>query len=123
MPATTPEECDALFEQLMNSADIEAVVALYEPDGVLITAPGQLAQGTDAIRGALQGILAMKPQFKLVVKNVVTAGDIAVVYNDWTGSMGDEGARVEISGKAMEICRRQPDGTWRFVIDDPYARD
>jgi len=24
--------------------------------------------------------------------------------------------------KAMEIVRRQPDGTWRFVIDDPYAR-
>ena len=22
----------------------------------------------------------------------------------------------------MEIVRRQHDGTWRFVIDDPYAR-
>lgn len=24
--------------------------------------------------------------------------------------------------KATEIVRRQADGTWRFAIDDPYAR-
>jgi hypothetical protein len=26
-----------------------------------------------------------------------------------------------MSGKAREIVRRQPDGSWRFVIDDPYG--
>jgi hypothetical protein len=30
---------------------------------------------------------------------------------------------MQLSGKAIEVCRRQPDGTWLFVIDDPYARD
>lgn len=123
MPAMKPEECDSLFEQGMNRGDIEAVVALYEPDGVLIAAPGQVAQGTDAIHATLQRFVAMKPQFKLVVKNFVTSGDIAVVYNDWTGSVEAEGARVEMAGKAIEVCRRQPDGTWRFVVDDPSARD
>jgi hypothetical protein len=29
---------------------------------------------------------------------------------------------MKFAGKAMEICHRQPDGTWRFAIDDPYAR-
>jgi ketosteroid isomerase-like protein len=26
-----------------------------------------------------------------------------------------------MQGKAMEIVRQQPDGSWRFIIDDPYA--
>jgi uncharacterized protein (TIGR02246 family) len=119
MPARTPEEVDALFEKYMNAGDLAAVVALYEEDGVLVAAPGQIAQGHDAIRAALESFLAMKPQFKLHVTNTIVAGDIAVLYNDWTATIGDQ----RTSGKAMEICRRQPDGTWRFTIDDPYARD
>ncbi len=27
-----------------------------------------------------------------------------------------------LAGKAIEVVRRQADGTWRFAIDDPYAR-
>jgi len=46
-----------------------------------------------------------------------------VLYNDWTGTMkGPDGAPVKMAGKAIEIVRRQPDGTWRFVVDDPFAR-
>jgi ketosteroid isomerase-like protein len=29
---------------------------------------------------------------------------------------------IERSGKAMEVMRRQPDGSWRVAIDDPFAR-
>lgn len=119
MAARTPEEVDALFEKHMNAGDLEATVALYEEDAVLVSSPGQIAQGHDAIRTALQGILALQPRMKLTVKNTVVAGDVAVVYNDWTGDFGGQ----QVAGKAMEICRRQPDGTWRFIIDDPYARD
>jgi hypothetical protein len=51
------------------------------------------------------------------------AGDTAVTYNDWTGVMtGPDGAKIEMAGKAIEVCRRQPDGTWRVAIDDPFAR-
>jgi uncharacterized protein (TIGR02246 family) len=123
MPAKTAEEVDALFEKGINAGDVESVVALYEPNGVLIPAPGEPATGTDAIRAAITSLVSLKPQLKLVVTNVVTAGDVAAVYNDWSGTItGPDGSQTEISGKAIEICRRQPDGTWLFVIDDPYAR-
>ena len=49
--------------------------------------------------------------------------DIAVLYNDWNLSAnGRDGKRIERAGKAIEIVRRQADGTWLFVFDDPYAR-
>ena len=58
------------------------------------------------------------------VTKVVSAGDdLAVLYNDWSMSAtGADGAAVSGSGKAIEIVRRQPDGTWRFVVDDPFGR-
>jgi hypothetical protein len=30
---------------------------------------------------------------------------------------------VSMSGQGREVVRRQPDGTWRFVIDAPNGLD
>jgi len=118
MPAQTPEAVDALFEKYLNEGNIDALVDLYEPGATLVAAPGQIASGHEAIRTTLGAFIAMKADLKLTVTQTIVAGDIAVLYNDWGGTA----AGSEVSGKAMEICRKQPDGTWRFVIDDPYAR-
>ena len=123
MTAKTPEECDALFEKHVNAGELDLLVALYEPDATLAAAPGQLAAGTDAIRAALKPMLDAGMKLKLNVTQTIVAGDVAVTYNEWTGVAplpGGEG--LKLAGKAMEICHRQPDGTWRFAIDDPYAR-
>jgi uncharacterized protein (TIGR02246 family) len=123
MTAKTPEDCDALFEKYLNAGDLDSLVALYEPGATLVAAPGQLATGTDAIRAALQPFLDMKAQIKLNVTQTIVAGDIAVTYNEWTGVAKVPGADdMKFAGKAMEVCHRQADGTWRFAIDDPQAR-
>ena len=60
---------------------------------------------------------------KCNVTQTLIGGDIAATYNDWTGTAkGPNGEEMSFSGKAIEVCHRQPDGTWRFAIDDPYAR-
>jgi len=46
--------------------------------------------------------------------------DLAVLYNDW--SLRADGKPAELVGKAMEVVRRQPDGTWLFAVDAPFAR-
>jgi ketosteroid isomerase-like protein len=49
--------------------------------------------------------------------------DLAIVYNDWTlTGTGPDGASVSDAGRAVEVVRRQPDGTWRSVVDDPRGR-
>lgn len=68
-------------------------------------------------------LVALRPAFQTRVVSVVTRDDLAVVYNDWTLTATSSGAPpIERSGKAMEVVRRQPDGSWRFAIDDPFAR-
>jgi hypothetical protein len=43
-------------------------MALFEPEATLIPQPGQVVTGTEAIREALSGFLALKPKFDLEFK-------------------------------------------------------
>lgn len=124
MPARSPEECDRLFGEYVSAGDLDKVVALYEESASFVQHDGRVAQGHPAIRQALSGLAAMRPRLRLnVVKVVAGAGDLAIVYNDWEMSAtGPDGRPIERAGKAIEVMRRQPDGGWRVVIDDPYAR-
>jgi uncharacterized protein (TIGR02246 family) len=124
MAAHTPEECDRLFAEYMNGGKLDALVALYEPRAVFVPQEGAPVTGTAGIREALAGFMAMKPALKMNVTKAVRAGDdLAVLYNDWNMSAtGPDGSVVNGAGKAVEIVRRQADGTWRFAVDDPFAR-
>ena len=124
MPARTPGDCDRLFEEHVNAGDVEAVVALYEEGASLAQHDGGVATGHAAIRGVIRRLVAMQAKLHNDVVRVVEGGeDLATLYNDWSiSAKGRDGHPIERAGKAIEVVRRQADGTWRFAIDDPYAR-
>lgn len=124
MPAKTPKQCDDLFARHIESGAVDAVVALYEPKACLVLEGGTIARGTRAIRKAIAMFATMKPRFEMNVTRIVKAGDdLAVLYNDWSlSATRPDGTPFTDTGKATEIVRRQRDGTWRFIVDDPRAR-
>lgn len=124
MQAETPEDVDRIFAECVNAGDVDGVVALYEPDATLLMQDGAPSTGLDAIRTAIADFAAMKPDLRMSISKVVYGGgDIAVVYNDWELTLaGPDGRTIEDRGKACEIVRRQADGSWKFVIDDPRMR-
>jgi uncharacterized protein (TIGR02246 family) len=124
MVARTPEECDRLFGEHVNAGDLEALLALYEPGCSLVRRDGSVAQGHAEIRAVLSRLLVMQARMSTETVKVVRAGDeLALVYNDWRMSAkGADGQPAEAAGKAIEVVRRQADGTWRFILDDPFAR-
>jgi uncharacterized protein (TIGR02246 family) len=120
MTARTPEEIDAVWAEAFNAGDAEAVLALYEPGAAFVLPTGDVVEGLAAIAETLNGFLAMKPRIDLRTKKVLQAGDTAVVYSTWTlSATAPDGSAVEMAGDPTVVVRRQPDGTWRFVIDDP----
>ena len=122
MPARKPEELDVLFAHALNAGDIEAVIKLYEPGACLMPEPGQVVSGTKAVREALGGLLAMKPRIKLDVKKLAETGDIALTSAKWVlEGTGPDGSPVKVEGQSAEVARRQPDGSWLFVIDSPHG--
>jgi len=124
MAALRPEEVDQLFAQAFSAGDLDALVALYEPDAALVPQSGRMVTGREAIREALQGFLTLCGEFRIEVKSVVGTGDLALVRSDWSlVGTAPGGCLVNLSGRASEVLRRQPDGSWLYVIDKPFAAD
>ena len=83
-----------------------------------------MATGIEAIRQALSGFLALEPKFEGRFKQAFQAGDIALVFSEWALSATDpDGNSIEMAGRTTDVVRRQADGTWLFVIDDPYGAE
>jgi uncharacterized protein (TIGR02246 family) len=122
MPATTPEQIHRLFEETFNAGDMDGLMALYEPDAALIPQPGSVANGSEQVRAALQAYLALGGRITLDTKLVVTVGDLAYLANTWSlQGTGPDGEPLTLGATTAEVARRQPDGTWLYVIDNAWG--
>jgi ketosteroid isomerase-like protein len=122
MPAMTPEQIHRLFEDAFNDGDIDNLMLLYEPDAVLVPQPGSVATGTEQVRAALQGYLALNGRITLDTKLVLPVGDLAYMSNTWSlNGTGPDGSPLTLGATTAEVARRQPDGTWLYVIDNAWG--
>ena len=122
MAATSPEQVHELVAAAFAAGDVDAYLELCEPDATVIPQPDQVVRGQEEIRAALEPLLAMRPTMPIETKKVFEAGDLALLCSDWRLSATDpEGNPVEMEGRGTEVLRRQPDGSWRLVIDNPWG--
>jgi ketosteroid isomerase-like protein len=122
MPAMTPEQIHRLFEDTFNDGDIDSLMLLYEPDAVLVPQPGSVTTGTEQVRAALQGYLALNGRITLDTKLVLSVGDLAYLSNAWSlNGTGPDGSPLTLGAATAEVARRQPDGTWLYVIDNAWG--
>jgi ketosteroid isomerase-like protein len=106
-PAREPEELGRFFVERANAGDLDGLVALYEPGAVLATGPAQAAEGMAAIRQELTRFLAGTPKLSGKSQPAVRCGDLALTSTAFDG------------GATAEVARRQSDGTWLWLIDQP----
>jgi uncharacterized protein (TIGR02246 family) len=124
MAARNPEEFHRLFAEAFSAGNLDALMNLYEPTAKLISQPGQPAVSGQAIREGLRSFLALKPTIAIETESVVKTEDLALLRSKWTlrGTEPD-GKPIEMTHRGAEVLRRQPDGTWRLVIDHPFGAD
>jgi ketosteroid isomerase-like protein len=97
---------------------------LYESEAAFATQPGRLAHGAPGVGEALTGFIAMKGKLDLEVTRVLEVGDLALVIGVWSfNGTGSDGEPVRLAARNADVLRRQRDGTWRFVIDNPWGTD
>ena len=122
MPANSPQEVTNLVAQRLNRGDLDGIMALYEPNAGLAPQPGQVLQGAAAIREGFAGFIALKPSMNMESETVIQADDLAIVYTKWSlSATGPDGSAVNMRVQAIHVMRRQPDGTWLFVIANPFG--
>jgi uncharacterized protein (TIGR02246 family) len=102
--------------------DLDGILRTYEPDAVVADQPGSFAQGSPALRALFGQFLSLKPTFRFLEHEVIQAGDLALHLNVWNmRGTAPDGAAVEQGGLSVVVLRRQPDGRWLMVIDDPFG--
>jgi enoyl-CoA hydratase len=115
-----PEQLGRLFAECANAGNLEGMLALYEHGATFVGPDGQSVSGSDAICGRLEGLLAMKPEITPTSSHVVVSGDLALMSNRWSMTLGaGDGESAGLDGVSIEVARRQPDGGWLYAIDNP----
>ena len=115
MNAHETGEASTLFERYFAEGDLDGLMSLYENDAVFPTA-NATATGGDEIRQRLKAYLDSGARLVFGEPLVFAAGELALVHTPWTMQMPN-GSNSE--GTTAEVLRRQADGTWKFVIDNP----
>ena len=118
----SPESAVREFFKTFNQGNIESILAFYEPKAAFVPQPGQVVEGTAALRAAINGFLSMKPALTMGKYQAIVAGDIALSFVAWTlKGTGPDGKPVQMEGTGTDVLRRQADGCWLFLIDNPWG--
>jgi uncharacterized protein (TIGR02246 family) len=108
--AHEPEDLTRLFVERANAKDAEGIAALYEQNAVMAYPPGSVTTGRAAIQALWEQALPNMPQFEPEDPlPTLVAGNIAL-----TSTPPKDGA-----GARVQVVRRQPDGTWLRLLDQP----
>jgi ketosteroid isomerase-like protein len=120
----TPEQALKSIVDGINTGNLDALMPLYEPGAAFAAQPGTLARGLSGIRASLAAFTGMNGTLDLEVTRVLEANGLALVVGVWSfAATGPDGAPVRLAGHNADVLRRQPDGSWRFVIDNPWGTD
>jgi hypothetical protein len=83
---------------------------------VFLKESAEITNGRQGLRQVLAPLAAMKARFDFDIRQVIQTGGIALMHTRWEVS-GPQPRTVH----AIEVARRQPDGTWCWLIGDPYT--
>lgn len=108
--AAQPQDITRLFVERSNAGDAAGVAALYEENAVMAYPPGSQTVGREAIRELWAKVLANRPHFEPETPlPTLVSDDIAL-----TSTAPRDGA-----GARAQVVRRQPDGSWLRLLDQP----
>jgi ketosteroid isomerase-like protein len=83
---------------------------------------GDLAKSSPALQKMFEGFFAVKPKLTFSDHNTLIADDVAVHTNNWKmDATLPDGTKIQNGGLSVIVLRKQPDGNWLMVIDNPFG--
>ncbi len=104
----------------VNASNVDACLAVWAPDGVLMPPHHPPVQGHQAIGEYFRRLFSQRRfRFTFTSSWIHVAGDIALERVTYTAVVwpGDDAPPIEDAGKGLHVYGRQPDGTWRLTHD------
>ncbi len=120
MKSQTPSELILNLIDARARRDLDAALACYEPDAVVVDQSGKTTMGTEAIKAFTAGVMALPLVF--THRRIVQGRDVAIHYSQWKLVVPTKGGgTTELTGRTTDVFRQQSDGTWLVAIDNPYG--
>lgn len=120
---TTPEAVHQNYSEYFRTSDLEGLVSLYEPNAVVVAEDGVQIKGTAKIREMFEDVIKSKGTLEIETLSEVQVDGLALVRVKWhLQAIGSDGNELEISNVASEVMRKQPDGNWLYIIDQPCTK-
>jgi uncharacterized protein (TIGR02246 family) len=98
-----------------NMGHADMVASTYAADAWVGAADGQMAEGTEAIAGWLQGSMEGGSQITLETGETIMMGDQAVSWGTYTIETTREGTAMAFSGSYMNAMNKV-DGEWKISV-------
>lgn len=108
------------LEKAYNTRDFDTVMKIYDVQGVIVAEPDKPVSDREGFEKAVRAILAIEGQMEIKTVYCLEAGDVAVGRSEW--SISDGGA-TKVAAKGIELLKRQPDGTWKVLIDHAFGAE
>lgn len=120
--APSPEEINIRWGEAFNAGDAEAMLSLYEPDALLVPGPGQEPVRGAALEASVRWLTGLRATVTYEPRYWLRYGEFAVGSISFhIVGVDESGAPIELRGTTAEFARRQSDGTWKYVVDHPFA--
>jgi ketosteroid isomerase-like protein len=120
----TPEDLLNLQVEEFNKGNIDFLMTLYEKDACFASEPGQVVKDPQSIRRTLQGFIDMGSKLEARVKRVLQANNLALLITEWSiNGTEPDGKPINLTGRGTVVLRRQSDGVWLMVIENPGGTD
>lgn len=112
---------DADWVNAAQTKQVDAWVAFYADDAVVLPPNEKLANSKDSIRKAVGELLTLPGlsiKWQPAKVEVARSGDIAYAYGTYELTTNDsKGKPVTDQGKTVEIWKKQSDGGWKCIVD------
>src|SRR5262245_30597367 len=113
-------QATAALLRAVNTSDLEAVMALWDDNGVLIPPGHALVEGHEAIRAYFADLFRRyRFEFAFTASEVNADGALAVervVYSATVWSL-EGGTSQRDRGKGLHVYRQLEGGSWKLVMD------
>jgi uncharacterized protein (TIGR02246 family) len=106
------------WDDAWNAGDIDALLALYTNDAVVMGPNEPAVTGREAMRARFRSYFDIyDDRTKSSLEDVRVSGDLAVVRGSYTdvSSPRTGGTPIDEKGKWISVYQRQPDESWRIL--------
>jgi uncharacterized protein (TIGR02246 family) len=100
------------------AGDVNSIMSTYAAGAVVVGEPGKPMTGDATLRNMFAAFIQSGVPFSYGDHEVVVSGDTALHLMKWTAP-GPDGNKM--SSLSVAVLKRQPDGSWRMVIDHPFG--